>query len=639
MATIFPTSVPTKRLSASITAASSTIILNNINGWDGNALTTSDFGTKLYAVLRNDANTALELIELDPSTIATGATTGMTVNKRGLKFTGDLTTEVAANKLVWIKNETLVELGSNPPQLLQHFVRTVTSPTIDDLLQYTTVLAPTDDKHITTKKYVDDTTNGGAVSHNTLIVAGNAGETVAKGDLIYMDATDNEWKLTDADTVATIEGVLLGVAQGAGTNGNAITGGVLLSGLDSTLTGLTAGDILYAGNTAGQIQNTAGTTERAIGVVAPGSTTQFYFNPFFLNHITKNQKDALAGTSGTPSSTNKYATADSLINYGSAADGVFDLDGTNTYSKLSKSGNDYTMTADIYASTFTIQSAATLITDGYRLFVDGTLSGTGNVKWGTPNAGAVPTTASGTTGATGAAGGAQGGSGPFKNLAGGGGGAGGDENANGVAGTTGASANPSRGSAGAAGGAGGNNANGSPGSGGAAGTVTAESYGFSVTKWATYDFIGIKTDQTIASMLTSGASGGGGGGVGGDSGTSAGGAGAGGGAGANGGLIVIFARTWAGTFGISNIGGAGGAGGLSAGGGAGIDPASGGGGAGGSGGVNVIIYSTKTWTGSHTLTAGALGAGGAAVNSGAAGVDGTVGNAGTSVEIDADNLI
>lgn len=118
MATPKFTSVPSKRLAASITASSSTIQLNNILGWNGAALTSSDFGTNLYAVLRNDANTLMELIELDPSTIASAS---ITVLRRGLKFTGDVTTEVTANKLIWVKNETIVEIGADTPQLFQMF--------------------------------------------------------------------------------------------------------------------------------------------------------------------------------------------------------------------------------------------------------------------------------------------------------------------------------------------------------------------------------------------------------------------------------------------------------------------------------------------------------------------------------------
>jgi microcystin-dependent protein len=113
---IKPTTVPSKRLTASITGASTSIQLNNILGWDGVALTASDFGSTLFVVLRNDTNTAMELVELDPSTIANSS---ITITRRGLKFTGDNTTEVAGNKLTWIKNETIVELGSDTPQLFQ----------------------------------------------------------------------------------------------------------------------------------------------------------------------------------------------------------------------------------------------------------------------------------------------------------------------------------------------------------------------------------------------------------------------------------------------------------------------------------------------------------------------------------------
>lgn len=114
MATL-PTSVPTKRLSASIKSDASSFKLDNIKGWDGNDLTSSDFGSEAYGCFRNSAGTLMELFEWDPSTIANAS---ITLDKRGLKFTGDITTQVTANKRAWVKGDTLVELGSNVPQLL-----------------------------------------------------------------------------------------------------------------------------------------------------------------------------------------------------------------------------------------------------------------------------------------------------------------------------------------------------------------------------------------------------------------------------------------------------------------------------------------------------------------------------------------
>jgi microcystin-dependent protein len=110
------TTVPTKTLAASITAAATSFTVNNIEGWDGEDLVAGDFGTEAYGVFRNSNGTALELFKWDPSTIASAS---ITILARGLDFTGDLTTEDAARKLVWVKGDTRVDLGTDTPQLFQ----------------------------------------------------------------------------------------------------------------------------------------------------------------------------------------------------------------------------------------------------------------------------------------------------------------------------------------------------------------------------------------------------------------------------------------------------------------------------------------------------------------------------------------
>jgi len=110
------TSVPTKTLAASITAASTSLKTNNIKGWDGVDLVAADFGSTAYGLLRNPNNTVLEIFEYDPATIADAS---ITITRRGLKFTGDVTTEVEANKLAWTKGDTQVDLGLDTPQMLQ----------------------------------------------------------------------------------------------------------------------------------------------------------------------------------------------------------------------------------------------------------------------------------------------------------------------------------------------------------------------------------------------------------------------------------------------------------------------------------------------------------------------------------------
>lgn len=277
MATIKPTTVPSKRLAASIDASAATIQLNNITGWNGSDLTASDFGTKLYAVLRNDTNTLMELIELDPSTIASAS---ITILRRGLSFDGDLTTELTARKLTWVKNETIVEIGSNPPQLYKHFVDIVGDQTIDGVKTLSSFpiksgsTTPSSSTEFATKAYVDSIV-AGTVNYDRQTVSGTAGENVTAGQIVYFKTSDQKWWKTDADAAATAQGVKIGIAQG-NILANA-SGTFLIGGLDSNQTGLSAGSIYFLSGTAASLATTPGTFRRFVGVAV--STTSIFFDP------------------------------------------------------------------------------------------------------------------------------------------------------------------------------------------------------------------------------------------------------------------------------------------------------------------------------------------------------------------------
>lgn len=109
------TTIPAKRLAQGITDTDTSFRLTDIEGWDGDNLVAGDFGTQAFGVFRDANGTVLELFSFDPATIASNA---IDFVDRGLQFDGDLTTEVTANKLVWPAG-TIVQLGSNPPQLFQ----------------------------------------------------------------------------------------------------------------------------------------------------------------------------------------------------------------------------------------------------------------------------------------------------------------------------------------------------------------------------------------------------------------------------------------------------------------------------------------------------------------------------------------
>lgn len=139
----------------------------------------------------------------------------------------------------------------------------------------------------------------------------------------------------------------------------------------------------------------------------------------------QDEKDALAGTVGTPSNTNRYVTDDDTLGTGdvvreSEIDGFSsgNIFGDGSDGAVIISSNT-TLTRDMYYTDLTINSTFTLDTGGYRIFGNGVLINNGTIR----NNGA---NASGTTGGSGGAGGSL--------KSGGTGGAGGNITAGGNAG-------------------------------------------------------------------------------------------------------------------------------------------------------------------------------------------------------------
>lgn len=269
--------------------------------------------------------------------------------------------------------------------------------------------------------------------------------------------------------------------------------------------------------------------------------------------------------------------------YGDGSDGAATFDGTTTVLGLVPSSSTYTLTRDLFLTTCTINSGVAVITAGYRLFCQGTLTNNGNIAWDG---------ASGAGGAGGAAlvsGSIMGGA----SLSGSGG--------NG----SGASGNPGGGGGNRVGGVGGNGGNGSNGTGGAGAspaTPAATSGTLRMLPNAVVVILGWNT------AVNAGAGGGGGAGD-----ASNGGAGGGGG----GGIIVIVAKVIAGTGAIHARGGAGG-----------IRSLGNVGGGGGGGGGAVIVVSSSVSSGAvsgQTIDAGG-GSGSAGVGSGTAGTNGGAGS-------------
>ena len=100
-------------------------------------------------------------------------------------------------------------------------------------------------------------------------VTGTAGEAITAGQAVYLSdgsgaLTAGRWYLTDSDnTYSSTTAFLVGIAPTA--IASAASGSIRIVGRVTGLSGLTAGDLLYAGATAGALTGTPPTNARFIG--------------------------------------------------------------------------------------------------------------------------------------------------------------------------------------------------------------------------------------------------------------------------------------------------------------------------------------------------------------------------------------
>lgn len=181
-------------------------------------------------------------------------------------------------------------------------------------LKYDGTPANSDPLAIPTVQFVIDTASGTPVAINSQVIAGDAGENVADGDWVYYNTTDGEWYLTDADDTTKCFNVRIGKARGAGTNGNAITGGIFVDGQE-TLGTYVAGTTYYLGNTPGALSTSPGTNSVVVGV---GDAN----GELILKRPTPNQTDALLGDGAIPSSLNTYMVKFKSVTAGATINGA-----------------------------------------------------------------------------------------------------------------------------------------------------------------------------------------------------------------------------------------------------------------------------------------------------------------------------
>lgn len=164
-----PISIPTKRLAASILTTDMAFTLNNILSWDNlNNLQASDFGTYGRGVFRNSSNSQIEFFTFDPSTIASATITILT---RGNDYSGG-TVDGAKTKYNWPQGTTYVDLGSNPPALLEDYMDKTSNETVGGIKTFTSspvVPTPTNPTDAGNKAYIDNGLLQGAADASTTV--------------------------------------------------------------------------------------------------------------------------------------------------------------------------------------------------------------------------------------------------------------------------------------------------------------------------------------------------------------------------------------------------------------------------------------------------------------------------------------
>lgn len=287
-------------LSKKVNVADVTATLNSASDLDGDTLPSGRYGFTI-----DEGNSSVEYVEadlvgtalsgikgIDPTTLV--ETTGFVKEHRAgaeVKITDFTVLARLRNVLLGVEN-----LDDGAP------IKYGSAPTLSDPLMLATV------------QYVLETVNGGTVAFDSQIIAGIAGEAISSGQWVYFKESDGRWYLTDANTQATVKNVRIGMAKGAGTTGNSISGGVFVGGIEKTGT-YVAGTTYYLSNTAGALSTSAGEYEALVGI-ADANAELFFLNIYDPEGTTPEEKDALAGTTGTPNGSNKYVTDNNLSSAG-----------------------------------------------------------------------------------------------------------------------------------------------------------------------------------------------------------------------------------------------------------------------------------------------------------------------------------
>lgn len=230
-----------------------------------------------------------------------------------------------------------------------------------------------------TVSYVLATVSGGTVVFDQQLISNQtSGEALAINDFVYYKEADAKWYKVDADTTTTYEGLQTGFNKTTAAGAD-ITIQVAISGPVSGFSGLTAGSKYYASTTAGAITDTAPTNSMFAGWAL--TTTTFLFNPNQKTIPTQKEKDAMVGSTGIPSTTNKFITQDNT-SISSTDQTQTTSDGTSTVGEA-----DTTGLRNLLAQSFIPAKTKIRGVKLYKAADTGTFTGTVTVTLEADNAG------------------------------------------------------------------------------------------------------------------------------------------------------------------------------------------------------------------------------------------------------------
>ncbi len=271
---VTPVAVSTFTLAGSgVNNSASSITLQSFTiTQSGQKIQDSDLSDTFFITLEPGNRTKQEIVSCTTVIQNSNGTATLSGCSRGL---APITPYTASTTLRFSHAGGTSVIFSDPPQ---HFNQYGAKSNDEVITGYWTAPDPISGQGLATRAFVLSTVNGGTVSTDKVIAAGTAGETLVAGNLIYLNTSDARWYKASYTSTTTVADTIMGFSQGAGTAGNSISGGVLLHGIDTNQSGLTAGKNYFAGLSGAII---AATTTRGVGKAQ--TTTAIYFDPQFAN--------------------------------------------------------------------------------------------------------------------------------------------------------------------------------------------------------------------------------------------------------------------------------------------------------------------------------------------------------------------